>query len=332
MIKDTTQKDLLIELKKSFIGFNDSFKKSYYDSLSNRVHMQKTVRISFDRIRDYEQKLGKHIENFNKSEMSEMFRWMLIDKQISLGSVLNTHSALKGFINTYFENNAVVINSVSRQEIKDMCVQDTTSKKISYADLQAKLPLLKNPSDQFFLLGLFEGIQGNYCREFRFSTMQDSNDQTREIWLAFYDEVTGVQLKGRRFQASPQLYEYAKQSVNEYRYYAQVTSLTYDLAGDEIVKQSKDVSDRYESNSVCQTAFWRRLHAILDYLELGKLQARDLRWGGIWYSLQKIQLEKGLNAIDDVFKTSEYQLVKSNYQLSDRKYDILQSLKRQGYL
>ena len=99
----------------------------------------------------------------------------------------------------------------AREEVWNF-IETEISKYVKHTDLQSFLDTLPNAVDKFLVYGLYCGVKGYNCLELSSSSMEDSDDATRMIWLAGLDNDGEFTLKKRKFYADEQLYGYAKEA------------------------------------------------------------------------------------------------------------------------
>lgn len=319
------------------ISFNDPIKEEYYNNIDKeRVHVRKNLIHSFIRISNYEDKFGKMIQFFNMDEILLMYKNMLEIEDRTTGTILNTHYGLKLYIDYCIQQKICkdnIFDKITGPQIS-MLNSKGKNKQLYYDELQEKLALLINPVDKFIILGLFEGIYGKSYSEIGYSTMEKANKEQCEIWLVTIDKSNTMDFQKRKFIASKQLFDYALDSSQIYEYYAQIVSQNYQLKGDKIVKCriNGDEDEESETEIAIKGKVATKINNICKYLNLEHLSPIDIRWAGIYHALTSLQAKLELDTIDEVFKTPQYQQIKENYQLHDRKFVTIDALRKRGYL
>lgn len=322
-------------MKMEDIRFNEAEKEMYFNSLNEeRVHYKKAVKNTFKRIEDYETTHG-FVQEWTKNNILELYKYLREVKGVAVNTLLNTHTILKAYVDFYCNTNDGInhLSRITNKEIKDLFLEKSKTHSISYIKLHELLELLPNPSDQFILLGLFEGVMGksSYC-ELAYASLENANYQTKEIWLVEVNE-SGDIVPGRKYVASEKLFQYAIKASNMYTYIYLDNQQKCTLCGNGIVK-----ARAYNGEYVRQDVQTRkgiinvRIRSILNYLGLEHLSASHIYWSGVWYALQQAKVNHGCKNIDEVFKTKSYLKIKEQYNLSDRAADVRQTLRTRGYL
>lgn len=287
----------------------------------------------FNKTERFEEKLQKDIALFNKNELSDMYK----NLDLSLSSFYVMHSFLRKYAKFYSGNFYVLcpILEMSHEEIRN--IYNQKEKKpieknvFPVRDFFKKIDDLKNPSDKFLMYGLFQGIRGISNCELAFSTMEDCNTESREIWLAGFDNDV-VNPKMRLYRADKKLFDYALDASKTYNY------ITYDeeeqvipLVSNKIIKvkteSNKGMSETLNAGKIRIDV---RLRVLLKHMGLTDYSGLEIYKVGLAYQIKKICLDYGITDLLEVFRTEEYKTVKAQYNLTDNERNVRRLLK--GFL
>lgn len=185
------------------------------------------------------------------------------------------------------------------------CVNPIVIKNLylSYDQLQSMLKSLINPSDQFIILALYEGINGFQCSEITGAKIGMIDKDKKEMHTA----------GDRIIPVSDQLIHYAEQSVDEYQYYtfSGDDSTVILLHGDEdlIVKYFPNRTDT--SRDRLRRGIHTRLKRILDYCGLYKrINIKNIMESGRMHQIEMTIKKYKMSGIEEFFTHPE--LVREN--------------------
>ncbi len=311
-------------------------KDKYYEKIdTERVHIAKATCNAFKRIQDYEL-THKMVEQMSEKEVLDMYIYFK-EHDVATNTILNTHSVLSIYMEDYWKSRQKETNNVFQfidtRMVRDLCVDTKKPDQLTYYMLQNCLKRLENPSDQFILLGIFEGVLGksSYC-ELSYASLEYANRSKHELWLAGIDKFGEVNLTNRLYRASEQLFEYAEKASSLYKYKSMDNDTIYMLQGEEIVKPRIGYSEATKRDVASRKEMMKtRIRNILNHLELENMSVQSIFWSGVWYSLQKFKFEYGTSDIDAVFRHKDYEKIRAQYSLSHRVPDVKQSLRTKGY-
>lgn len=190
------RKEEYIEYHKA--KFLDESKKD--SGLAQRIFIQ---------ISDYEEMLDKDCCNFTVSEIITYYK-SLYSK--SLEYLLNVNSQLRKYTAWFQEKSLLSDNQNHYEEIDAdillKCVNTELNKirMVTRKELLKKIEVIRNPCDQFVILGLFEGIGGPNFTEF--FDIGENNFKDDSIVLN----------TGRVIPISQKLIDIGKESIKTYEY------------------------------------------------------------------------------------------------------------------
>lgn len=189
------------DIKLEFIDYNDKNNLTMENGFLPRL---------FNQVSYYEEKLNKDCCNFTITEIIAYYKSLY---SISLEYLMNVNSQFRKYADWYQKEKTDLIDNQNHyQEIdKDLlmtCVNTKLNKMrmVTRKDLLKKISLLRNPSDKFIILGLFEGIGGDNFKEF-FDITENSFGKN-SITLN----------TGRTIPISQKLIDIGKESIEEYTY------------------------------------------------------------------------------------------------------------------
>lgn len=288
----------------------------------------------FNKTERFEEKLQKDIALFNKNELSDMYT----ELDGALKTLLHLQTFLRKYAK-YYSDNFFVYCPVSdmTQKEAEIAYNRREKKKINKNVFPVKYFLnrideLKNPSDQFLMYGLFQGVRGVSNCELAFSTMEDCDFAGRKIWLPKLDGDTIIE-KGRLYEADKKLFDYAVKASSAYTYYTYELNREQriNLVSNRIIKMRVDSG--IPSSEVAMTGKTRidkRLRVLLKHMGLNDYCGLDIYKAGLAYYIKKICLEYGISDILDVFETEEYKKLQQQYDLTDNNRNVRRLLK--GFL
>lgn len=193
--------------------------------------------------------------------------------------------------NHYLEiTSNILMNCVNPIVVKNL--------RLSYDQMQSILESLINPSDQFIMLALYEGINGFQCGEITSARIGMFDKDKKEMHTS----------EGRIIPVSDKLIGYAEESVDEYKYYtfSGDESNVLELYGDEdlIVKYFPNRVDT--SPDKLRRGIHTRLKRMLDYCGLYKrINIKNIVESGRMHSIETVVKEKGMSGIEEFFTYPE---------------------------
>lgn len=225
--------------------YNAELKNQYIaDDTTNRS-TQILLPLMFATITDDEKRLGKDLSNFTIADISEYFHGLAT---ASIARCLNIKAQFVKYSQYCQQKGLITDNQIHWQEVD----RDFLMQCINYGKYQRQLVTreelvqvtdsLLNPSDRFVVLGLFEGICGNFYSDFRNLHMYQFEPNPKGGYLLF--------VGGRTLEVSELLYEYAKESADTYVVYTKEgkEKKVYAESDPYIIKQrSNSTSDSYNA-------------------------------------------------------------------------------------
>ena len=204
--------------------YNDKVKTEYIELMKrNGKTVEESLTQKFNKVASYEERLGKDLCNFSLKEIIGYYK-SLYSNSITTLNAINTYYSRytawclsKGLV----EDDQNHYNEATSQ-ILATCLNNTRMEDsmMTREELLDFINDLQNPSDQFLLLGLFEGL-----------TIED-------MYYLQKDDIKNNCFKlhsGREFIVSSKLIELARDSMEEYS--------RYDLDGNKDSLHQYDPSD-----------------------------------------------------------------------------------------
>lgn len=305
--------------------YNEKGKMAFLESIKDKTSMGtiKYYMNTFDMVEPYERKAEKDIIYFTKDELMEICRDL--NGQRSPETVKAIFSRLRQYaINTVeysclYEFSAEVI----RQAIED----NSSRILVTYADIQNWLDKLINPLDKFVLYGLFCGIKGrNFC-ELVTSSMEDSDEKNRTIWLAGVDSKGNFQLKSRCIKVDEQLFSYARTAADA-KWYIQEDKngvrkkVPLKIGDQAIFKNPINVKDPSKPASFCCSRARQKFDGIYQKAGIPSTVGRvDIFRSGLIYNLRTCALREGIeiNQLYDFLKISALPEIEETYNVKINK-------------
>ena len=315
--------------------YNEGVKKEFLLEISEdgKEHLLRRKYI-FDKVEPYEMRYDKDIACFLIGELSFMYTsWTL-----SITSLYSVHT----FLRTYAEYYSLKYNvycpilDMTHEDIR-IAVDRREKRKIEKNVFPVgyfldKIDELKNPSDQFLMYGLFQGIRGVSNCELAYLTSEDCNFCNGKMYLPgiIDNEITP---KVRVFKADSRLIHYAERSAETYVYftYERGRQQKIELVSDRIIKVRADNGvPSSEMIMSGKTRIDKRIRILLKHMGLNEYSGLDIYKVGLAFQIKKICLYCGIPDILDVFETEEYKKVQQQYDLTDNNRNVRRLLK--GFL
>ena len=281
--------------------YNEEVKQRYLEELGKKNADNYVLKFKkdFAKIEKYENDVGKDISLFTQEEIFSMF--------LNLNMKVGTLSGLTSRLRMYTLDTTGNIGAFSYkpEDIRELFYKAKSS-LVTFSMIQNWLQKLINPLDCFILYGLFYGIRGPYYSELVCSSMEDSNEVNRTIWLSALS-ADSINLKGRQICLDQQLFSYAKEA-SEADYYIQencngikrrIPNEKNDLSIFHNPISAKKASASLSRHSIKAKAN-NKFDAIFLKSEIPKeITPMDIFYSGIVYHLKKLALEEGVE-IDHV--------------------------------
>lgn len=221
--------------------YNEDRKLRYInESESRNLSIGPWFKTKFEQLEKFEKKNGVDAAEFNVSEIFEFYKSLCTT---SYNTLLVTNSQLSYYTEWCIKNNYVQDNQNHYIEITNdmvhMCLNKglADEKIVTREELLHLISDLNNPSDQFLILGLFEGLGGkdntNFCR----MMLSDINS----------DKVISLK-DGREIKMSDKLYALAVESAETYDIYSndtgeKINNMRYVDYDEEIIKIPNNASE-----------------------------------------------------------------------------------------
>lgn len=261
-----------------------------YESVN--VNLQRYMNWLFSYTEQFEEKLGKDVCDFSISEIIELYK---IYNSSSLEILMNMNSQLKRYA-MYCNDIGRITDGINHFEevdydiLKNCINTGILNKTIISADYLYHVvrTQISNASDKFLVLGLFEGIGSNGCRDYINLKMDDFTDNQ-------------VQLIGRTITVSNELYNYALESSNEYNYYSKngIGKIKqYRLDDDRIIKDMINVIYTEDEEDKRLRRIKNKLSGLNDYFDSTMFNYAHVVESGRINMIKKGISETGLSAYD----------------------------------
>lgn len=326
--------------------YNEEVKQAFLDSLKERGVGKSYMwdfKTLFNRTEQYEEKFNLDLSRFSEDQLKFVFKqW----GGIKVTTALAFLNKVKYYTVRQIEGEDTSADHITLEWLEEELGVDgdlydkpkpeykgNKGKIISYHQLQQALAKMTNPLEQFLIYGLFCGIKGiDYC-ELCFSTMKGSNPKSGLIWLASVEGNDKINLKGRKFYADRQLFNYASEATKMTEYYSidkngVKNRLQLQKDTDAIFKRKagyKPLSDPKNARSSIDS----RLKIILkQYDELKDFDCRDLYWSGFIYAVRKQAIIEGKERLTELKELEGIDSIISQYNTSKDLHNIKRSLKR----
>lgn len=212
--------------------YNEKIKENWLEQYESPISTKKYLRNKFNQMETFEDMYSKDASNFTITEIIEYYKY-ISTASVEVLYVLNqamiiyTQFCINNMIVDDNQNHYLEINN----NILDSCVNKTLfySKYVTREYVYDIVDRLKNESDKFVLLGLYEGLKGKDFCDITYARYSDIDTENGTIKLS----------SGRTIKISKKLQNIACLAKDEYEYYTRndkVFKLQDDEYPDEIVK------------------------------------------------------------------------------------------------
>lgn len=240
--------------------YDEKLKNAYIDEHEYMNLNLKTVMTKlFNELEPVEEKLNKDSSNFTVAEILDFYKSLCT---ASLERLLVTNSQMHKYAAYCLKNSLVKDNQNHYEEIGNetlmrcLNLAKAKDKIIAREDLLKEIYQLPNPSDQFLVLAMFEGIGGKKNSDFFELNARDFKDGK-------------VYLPNRELEISNVLNSLAEEASNEYVYYAykadgDFRELNYLSTDTNIIKQMYNAKE--DTEAVKRQRIYNKLIRIKNYL------------------------------------------------------------------
>lgn len=254
--------------------FNQNVKYEYLEEYkeTNR-NLKKYMTVQFNKVSKMETTLNKDVSCFTVSEIISYYK-LLCTPSFEVLMVLNNQ--FKKYTDYCLGRNLVPDSQNHYTEVNNdvlkTCINEglANSKVITREALINELNNLNNPSDQFLVLALFEGIYGKQYSELNGISMSNFSE----------DNVTLN--SGRKLKVSKDLIHFAKDSSTEYEYYpykdTNNRTYKYDENDDGIIKRMYNATEG--TDSAYAHNIFNKIIRIKDTLGCNAINAKALMESG----------------------------------------------------
>lgn len=244
--------------------FNNNIKQRYIDYKNNSVVISNTYLLNvFNKCFNYETELNKDLCNFTHYEILNMYKTWNISALDYLYVINNT---LALYTDWCIMQNLVIdfqnhYKEISRHILSDECINKIYQEKkiISREELYEWCSMMRNPSDAFVLIALFDGLEGSNYTELANAVVANINEEKQIYSLPRGD-----------IKISHTFIKYAFEAVAEQTYYGitgagerQMPLAVSDLIVKPYINTSPDITDVRKGRNI-----YNRLARIFKYLDV----------------------------------------------------------------
>ena len=180
----------------------------------------------FNKTASFEEVYDKDLSNFTYYEIVDMYKNFNVNS-VGVLQVLNSH--LSAYTQWCLQQNLVVDSQNHFLEVKldafKECINSVIAKKkvVSREQVLDWAMQLRNPSDSFIFLAIFEGIRGKLYDELAFLKISDFHDGKVKL------------SSGREIEVSNELYNLALEANSTLEYYSVVGDTITQLQNDDLI-------------------------------------------------------------------------------------------------
>ena len=308
--------------------YNSEIKHRYINKRESEIILADGFLLNlFKKTKSFEEDINKDVSCFTYYEIEDMYKtW----NYTSFHSLQVHHSILSVYTDWCINNslvpdsqnhfrefnmdklmnclNLVVINNrvFSREQVLQWC------KEVS----------LKNPSDAFILLALFEGIRGEAYKDIADLRLSDFNKNELTVYLPHSKKTVKV---------SQTLYDYAKKSDEILVYNSLLSSAEIPLLDDGLIIKNKYNSKAGADIKNRNRRVEKRVGSISEYLELSNLiTPKSLLESGVVYYINEKCKETGSTAYEYIKRNGaeienqfDYKIIRTNKRFCERFKEYL---------
>lgn len=244
---------------------NKEYKEKFAKmSSKSNANAEKVFDVIFRTVEPIEDSLGRDISEFTSFEILEFYKSL---STASVNRLMVINSALSRYCTYMLSLGMITDNQVHFREInKDAILKCVNmgmakSKITTRKRLLEEIKYIENPSEQFIVLGIFEGLRGRqYDRMINLTADSFSNGHVK------FDDGNGKEIT---MSVSNELVSYALDSANEYRSFSYTADYTIEAGmgfrsdDPRVIKDLKNV----QANKDNVALFARRIYGKLVRLE-----------------------------------------------------------------
>lgn len=270
---------------------NEDRKAKYIELTMNKIIGQ-----YFEKVRPYEEKLGKDLAEFSTKEIMDFYKLI---QSSSAAFLNNINCQFRLYTSWCQEQNLLFDNQNHYNELDYKLLMSCINlgllkdKIITREKLLSLLPTFEeNPVDQFIPLAIFEGICGDRCINLL---------SLREV-----DIQKGKYNLGNGFEIimSPELITYGKRAAEEYVYYSSASAgrrkaFVLDKNDDHIIK--KVITHGGQDDEVHYHTIQKKLRKMQDVLGISGFTVKALKESGRFHLVTKTMEENQCDVINAIY-------------------------------
>lgn len=258
--------------------YNSELKEQYIEfSKERNLILTNIMYRYFDKVEPKEIELGKDCSEFTVEEIIDFYKSLYSSSYETLNNIASQFKIYASFClsKNLLRDNQNHYNEITKQMIYSCINQGLWNAKIlMYEDVLSIVEFIPNPSDQFLVLALFDGICGENMEELVNIKLSD-----------FKDDVVNL-CSGRKIKVSPKTLYYASKAEQDYVYVTvrdgeTVNEKPFKPEPDYIFKMLCNQSTRNSSN------LRSKLRRIKEQNQCDALSAKSLLESGRIYHILK---------------------------------------------
>lgn len=308
--------------------YNSEIKQRYIEKKeSETILYEGSLQNLFDKTMEFEEKLGKDVSCFTYYDIEEMYKtW----NSTSFNTLQVQHSNLAVYTDwcinnslvTDFQNHFREFNMGKLMDCLNLVVVNNRVFNREQVLQWCNKVYLKNPSDAFILLAMFEGIRGEEYRDIANLKISDFNKNELTVCLPYSKKTIKV---------SQTLYDYAKESDEIFIYNSLLGSAEIPLLDDGLIIKNKYNSKVGANIKNRNRRVEKRVGLISEYLELDNLiTPKSLLESGVVYYINEKCKDTGLTAYEYIKRNGaeienqfNYKIVRTNRRFCERFKEYL---------
>lgn len=285
--------------------YNKEIKDKYIEINKNKSNVL-NLKIAFRNASSYEEMLERDIYDWSAKDAVNFYKTLGTS---SLERLSNYNSFYKRYCNWCIQNDLVQNHQNSflliNNEILMTCInkRDFKGKSISEDELKKMINIIPNPSDQFIIQALYEGIDGEAMSDIIKMKLSDIDEESKTVKLN----------SGRTVLISDKLINLAKNSESEYEYVS--------LIGKERITKFENISDaiiKPKINSNGNIKLYSRVKNIISFCGLYKgITAKSIVRSGERNMIQKRSKELGIGIREYISKYNDEIYQQYDHKIKD---------------
>jgi len=256
------------------------------------------IKACFKKAESYEERLGKDLSEWTAAEIIEFYKSLCTP---SVDFLHNIHCVYKAYTTWCLTENMLKDNINHYDEITQDLLLKCINKVIADQRIISREDLLNiikqfpdsNPRDQFICLACFEGLSGKAMEDLISVRLSDFKDGY-------------ILTKNKKIPYSKELYNYAKEAANTYRYYITLEDRIreFEMIGDsdQIIKKVVSNNANDSETEITVYSIYRIINQVQSQIDNPAFTSKALKESGRINMIREY-MAKGMK-IEDAVKAT----------------------------